>query len=88
LSPGRRPRTLLLNGEAVAFDSGRLVSSSQLLQNGSQPVVFGAFDRLYVKYGNLREASLTARRAALEKAVGERRGPSGFTQSSGMHADL
>jgi ATP-dependent DNA ligase len=29
------PRTLLLDGEAVAFDPKRLVSSFQLLQNGS-----------------------------------------------------
>ena len=41
-----RDRTLLLDGEAVAFDR-RLVSRFQLLQQGEVPVVFAAFDCLY-----------------------------------------
>jgi ATP-dependent DNA ligase len=32
-----RPRTLLLDGEAVAFDPKRLVSSFQLLRDGCSP---------------------------------------------------
>jgi hypothetical protein len=40
-----------------------------LLQNGSQPVVFAAFDCLFVDGKDLREQPLTARRAALEEAI-------------------
>jgi hypothetical protein len=58
-----------VDGEAVAFDPKRLVSSFQLLQNGSQPVVFAAFDCLYVDGKDLREQPLTARRTALEHAI-------------------
>src|SRR6185295_15774611 len=39
-------RTLLLDGEAVAFDR-RLVSRFQLLQQGEVPTVFAVFDCLY-----------------------------------------
>jgi hypothetical protein len=39
----------------VAFDpKRRLVSSFQLLQNGSQPIGFAVFDRLYVDGKDLR----------------------------------
>jgi len=62
------PRTLLLDGEAVAFDA-RLVSRFQLLQKGDEPVVFAAFDCLYVDGEDLRERPLTERRAALERAI-------------------
>jgi hypothetical protein len=70
-----RPRTLLLDGEAVAFDPKQLVSSFQLLQNGSQPVVFAAFDCLYVDGKDLREQPPIARRAALNWAQSEPRHP-------------
>lgn len=63
-----KPRTLLLDGEAVAFDA-RLVSRFQLLQKGDEPVVFAAFDCLYVDGEDLRERPLGERRAALERAI-------------------
>jgi len=62
------PRTLLLDGEAVAFDA-RLVSRFQLLQKGAAPVVFAAFDCLYLDGEDLRARPLTERRAALERAI-------------------
>ena len=62
-------RTLLLDGEAVAFDS-RLVSRFQLLQQGEVPVVYAAFDCLYREGKDLREKPLPVRRAALEEAIG------------------
>jgi bifunctional non-homologous end joining protein LigD len=65
-----RDRTLLLDGEAVAFDR-RLVSRFQLLQQGEAPVVFAAFDCLYHNGRDLREEPLRIRREILEKAIGE-----------------
>lgn len=62
------PRTLLLDGEAVAFDA-RLVSRFQLLQKGDDPVVLAAFDCLYLDGEDLRARPLTERRAALERAI-------------------
>jgi bifunctional non-homologous end joining protein LigD len=62
-------RTLLLDGEAVAFDK-RLVSRFQLIQQGEVPVVFAAFDCLYRKGRDLRQEPLKARRQVLEKAIG------------------
>ena len=61
-------RTLLLDGEAVAFDK-RLVSRFQLLQQGDSPVVFAVFDCLYRNGKDLRGEPLAARRAALEEAI-------------------
>ena len=80
-----RDRTLLLDGEAVAFDR-RLVSRFQLLQQGEVPVVFAAFDCLYRNGRDLREKPLGIRREILETAIGEtdrlfasrRLGPDGF----------
>ena len=63
------PRTLLLDGEAVAFDA-KLVSRFQLLQQGEAPVVFAAFDCLYVDGRDLRDQPLSARRAILERVIG------------------
>ena len=65
-----RDRTLLLDGEAVAFDR-RLVSRFQLLQQGEVPVVFAAFDCLYRNGRDLREKPLWSRREILETAIGE-----------------
>ena len=65
-----RDRTLLLDGEAVAFDR-RLVSRFQLLQQGEVPVVFAAFDCLYRNGRDLREKPLGIRREILETAIGE-----------------
>jgi bifunctional non-homologous end joining protein LigD len=65
-----RDRTLLLDGEAVAFDR-RLVSRFQLLQQGEVPVVFAAFDCLYRNGRDLREKPLRTRREILETAIGE-----------------
>ena len=48
-----RTATLLLDGEAVAFDK-RLVSRFQLLQQGEAPVVFAVFDCLYRNGKDLR----------------------------------
>ncbi len=62
------PRTLLLDGEAVAFDE-KLVSRFQLLQQGDAPIVFAAFDCLYVNGLDLRERPLTERRTALEQVI-------------------
>lgn len=61
--------TLLLDGEAVAFDR-RLVSRFQLLQQGEAPVVYAVFDCLYRNGRDLREEALPVRRAALEDAIG------------------
>ena len=62
------PRTLLLDGEAVAFDK-KLVSRFQLLQQGSAPIVFAAFDCLYADGHDLRDQPLGARRAVLELVI-------------------
>jgi bifunctional non-homologous end joining protein LigD len=64
-----RDRTLLLDGEAVAFDR-RLVSRFQLLQQGEVPVVFAAFDCLYRNGRDLREKPLGSRREILETVIG------------------
>lgn len=60
-----KPRRLLLDGEAVAFDRNQ-VSRFQLLQQGSVPVVYAAFDCLYRDGRDLRTAPLRERRLALE----------------------
>jgi bifunctional non-homologous end joining protein LigD len=63
-----RDRTLLLDGEVVAFDRRR-VSRFQLLQRGDAPHVFAVFDCLYRAGADLRREPLSARREALEAAV-------------------
>jgi bifunctional non-homologous end joining protein LigD len=65
-----RDRTLLLDGEAVAFDR-RLISRFQLLQQGEAPVVFAAFDCLYRNGHDLRKENLSTRREILETAIGQ-----------------
>lgn len=66
-----RDRTLLLDGEAVAFDR-KLVSRFQLLQQGDVPYVYAVFDCLYRNGRDLRNESLPVRRAAVEAAIGDR----------------
>jgi bifunctional non-homologous end joining protein LigD len=66
---GLSDRTLLLDGEAVAFDS-KLVSRFQLLQQGEE-TVFAVFDCLYRNGRDLRNEPLPVRRAELEEAIGE-----------------
>jgi bifunctional non-homologous end joining protein LigD len=61
-------RTLLLDGELVAFDR-RGVSRFQLLQKGEAPRAYIVFDCLYDNGRDLRREPLTARREALERAV-------------------
>jgi bifunctional non-homologous end joining protein LigD len=63
-------RTLLLDGEAVAFDR-KLVSRFQLLQQGDVPYVYAVFDCLYRNGRDFRGEALPARRAALEAAIGD-----------------
>ena len=63
-------RTLLLDGEAVAFDR-KLVSRFQLLQQGDVPLVYAAFDCLYRNGRDLRSEPLPVRRRAMEEAIGD-----------------
>jgi len=65
-----RERTLLLDGEVVAFDK-RLVSRFQLLQQGQVPSVYAVFDCLYRNGKDLRSQPLPTRRAALEEAIAD-----------------
>jgi bifunctional non-homologous end joining protein LigD len=68
---GLGDRTLLLDGEAVAFDR-KLVSRFQLLQQGDVPYVYAVFDCLYRNGRDLRNEPLPVRRAAVEAAIGDR----------------
>lgn len=61
-------RSLLLDGEAVAFDA-RLVSKFQLLQQGEVAQVYAVFDCLYRDGRDLRGERLGVRRAELEDAI-------------------
>jgi bifunctional non-homologous end joining protein LigD len=63
-------RTLLLDGEAVAFDR-KLVSRFQLLQQGDRPYVYAVFDCLYRNGRDLRNEPLPVRREAMERAIGD-----------------
>ena len=63
-------RTLLLDGEAVAFD-GKLVSRFQLLQQGDRPYVYAVFDCLYRSGRDLRNEPLPVRREEMEEAIGD-----------------
>ncbi|HTV95498.1 MAG TPA: non-homologous end-joining DNA ligase [Steroidobacteraceae bacterium] len=62
-------RTLLLDGEVVAFDSKR-ISRFQLLQQGGAEPIYAVFDCLFLDGADLRAEPLRARRAALERAIG------------------
>ncbi len=61
-------RTVLLDGEVVAFDKHR-VSRFQLLQEGRAGAVYVVFDCLYSNGRDLRHETLEKRRAAAESAV-------------------
>lgn len=63
-------RTLLLDGEAVAFDR-KLVSRFQLLQQGEAPTLYAVFDCLYRRGRDLRNEPLPVRREALDEAIGD-----------------
>jgi bifunctional non-homologous end joining protein LigD len=63
-------RSLLLDGEAVAFDR-KLVSRFQLLQQGEVPSLYAVFDCPYRNGRDLRNEPLPARRAALAEAIGD-----------------
>ena len=65
---GLRDRTLLLDGEVVAFDRHR-VSRFQLLQQGRTRHVYAAFDCLFRNGRDLRREPLSVRRGELEKAL-------------------
>jgi len=84
---GLSDRTLLLDGEVVAFDR-RLVSRFQLLQEGEVPTVYAVFDCLYRAGRDLREKRLPERREALEDAIGdtERLFPSRRLADNGLKA--
>jgi len=65
-----RPRTLLLDGEVVAFDK-KLISRFQLLQEGSAPTAYAVFDCLYREGRDLRHDPLETRRPVAESAIGK-----------------
>jgi bifunctional non-homologous end joining protein LigD len=65
---GLPARTLLLDGEVVAFDRGH-VSRFQLLQKGKAEPSYAVFDCLYLNGNDMRRQSLSVRRAALENVV-------------------
>jgi bifunctional non-homologous end joining protein LigD len=61
-------RTLLLDGEVVAFDKRR-ISRFQLLQEGKVPPLYAVFDCLYRNGRDLRARPLSVRRIAMEEAI-------------------
>ena len=61
-------RSAAIDGEAVALDED-LVSSFERLQKGSAPVLFAAFDCLWLDGRDLRDEPLRVRREALERLV-------------------
>jgi bifunctional non-homologous end joining protein LigD len=63
-------RTLLLDGEVVAFDRKK-VSRFQLLQNLKSEPAYAVFDCLYQDGRDLRREPLTRRRAVLEEIAGD-----------------
>ena len=65
-------RTLVLDGEVVAFDR-RGVSRFQLLQRSQADPEYAVFDCLYRDGRDLRRQALPARREALEKMLGTAR---------------
>jgi bifunctional non-homologous end joining protein LigD len=66
----RGDRTLILDGEVVAFDS-KGVSRFQLLQRGDLQQRFAVFDCVYRNGRDLRPEPLSRRRRELEAALGE-----------------
>ncbi|HMD84077.1 MAG TPA: non-homologous end-joining DNA ligase [Terriglobia bacterium] len=80
-------RTLLLDGEVVAFDN-RQVSRFQLLQEGKVPPLYAVFDCLYQNGRDLRAEPLSARRGPMEAAIrgSERLFPSHRLDQNGLEA--
>src|ERR1700680_1415139 len=65
-----RARTLLLDGEVVAFGK-KHISRFQLLQEGSAPTAYAVFDCLYRDGRDMRHDPLETRRPVAESAIGE-----------------
>ena len=63
-------RTLLLDGEIIAFDKRR-VSRFQLLQEGKVAPLYAVFDCLFRDRCDLREKPLSVRRGVMEEAIAE-----------------
>lgn len=63
------PQTLLLDGEAVVFDS-RGISRFQLVQRGRGEPVYAVFDCLFHDGTDLRREPLSVRRAVMEASIG------------------
>ncbi len=61
-------RTLVLDGEVVAFDKRR-ISRFQLLQEGKVPPFYAVFDCLYENGRDLRAHPLSARHSVMEAAI-------------------
>jgi bifunctional non-homologous end joining protein LigD len=66
-------RTVLLDGEVVAFDRQH-ISRFQLLQEGRATTTYAVFDCLYTPGRDLRGEPLTVRRAAAESAIEKMKG--------------
>lgn len=64
-----KPRTLLLDGEAVAFDR-KGVSRFQLLQNLQTEPKYAVFDCLYLEGADMRREPLRVRRGVVEQVIG------------------
>lgn len=64
-------QTLLLDGEAVAFDK-KGVSRFQLVQQGNHDVRYAVFDCLYKNGKDLRSEPLSVRRAVMEESLGSK----------------
>jgi bifunctional non-homologous end joining protein LigD len=75
-----RVRTVLLDGEVVAFDRER-VSRFQLLQTGNIAAAYAVFDCLFDSGRDLRPAPLEIRRAAAEALIGK---ATGMGQTTGL----
>jgi bifunctional non-homologous end joining protein LigD len=63
-----RARTLLIDGEVVAFDK-KHISRFQLLQEGSAPTAYAVFDCLYSEGRDLRHEPLETRHRAAASAI-------------------
>jgi len=80
-------RTLLLDGEVIAFDNHK-VSRFQLLQEGKVPPFYAVFDCLYQNGRDLRTEPLSARRGPMGAAIrgSERLFPSHRLDPNGLEA--
>ena len=63
------PETLLLDGEVVVLDR-KGISRFQLLQKGQSEAIYAVFDCLFFAGKDLRREPLSARRAAMQHAIG------------------